>query len=68
MLHLLQRRGYQKPPWFTPAEFAASLPPTGLGPAVAEFTATYNAWRFGGRTDLAPRLSGLLDELEHQPS
>lgn len=67
MLHLLQRRGYQKPPWFTPAEFAASLP-TGLGPAVAEFTATYNAWRFGGRTDLAPRLSGLLDELERQPS
>jgi transglutaminase-like putative cysteine protease/uncharacterized protein YggT (Ycf19 family) len=68
MLHLLQHRGYQKPPWFTPAEFAASLPPTGLGPAVAEFTATYNAWRFGGRTDLAPRLSGLLDELERQPS
>jgi hypothetical protein len=68
MLYILQRRGYQKPPWFTPAEFAASLPPTGLGSAVTEFTATYNAWRFGGRTDLAPRLSGLLDELERQPS
>jgi hypothetical protein len=68
MLHILQRRGYQKPPWFTPAEFAASLPATGLGIAVIEFTATYNAWRFGGRTELAPRLSGLLDELERQPS
>ena len=26
MLHILKRRGYQKPLWFTPAEFAASLP------------------------------------------
>ncbi|HLK49825.1 MAG TPA: DUF4129 domain-containing protein, partial [Bryobacteraceae bacterium] len=68
MLHLLQRRGYQKPPWFTPAEFAASLPSDGLGPAVAEFTAAYNAWRFGGRTELAPRLSGLLDALQRPPS
>jgi protein-glutamine gamma-glutamyltransferase len=68
MLRLMQRRGYQKPPWFTPAEFAASLPSHSLGPAVAEFTSTYNAWRFGGHTDLAPRLSALLDELERQPS
>lgn len=68
MLHIVQRRGYQKPPWFTPVEFAATLPRTGLGAAVTEFTATYNAWRFGGRTELAPRLSGLLDELERQQS
>lgn len=66
MLHIVRRRGYQKPPWFTPAEFAATLPRTGLGLAVTEFTATYNAWRFGGRTELAPRLSGLLDDLERQ--
>jgi hypothetical protein len=33
---------------------------------VAEFTATYNAWRFGGRTDVAPNLSSLLDRLERQ--
>ncbi len=66
MLHIVRRRGYQKPPWFTPAEFAATLPQNGFGAMVAEFTATYNAWRFGGRTDLAPRLSGLLDELERQ--
>jgi transglutaminase-like putative cysteine protease/uncharacterized protein YggT (Ycf19 family) len=68
MLHIVQRRGYQKPPWFTPAEFAATLPRSGLGRSVTEFTATYNAWRFGGRTELAPRLSGLLDELERQQS
>ena len=66
MLHLLKRRGYQKPPWFTPAEFAASLPRSGLGTTVTAFTATYNAWRFGGRTEVAPQLSQLLDELERQ--
>ena len=66
MLHVLKRRGYQKPPWFTPAEFAASLPPSAWSLTVAEFTATYNAWRFGGRTDVAPNLSSLLDQLERQ--
>ncbi|HLK69752.1 MAG TPA: transglutaminaseTgpA domain-containing protein [Bryobacteraceae bacterium] len=64
MLHLLKRRGYHKPVWFTPVEFAASLPQSNLGKAVTEFTATYNALRFGGRTDEAPRLSILLDQLE----
>jgi hypothetical protein len=66
MLHIMKRRGYQKPAWFTPAEFAASL---GVGPlagAVAEFTVAYNALRFGGRTEVAPRLSILLEELERQ--
>ena len=64
MLQILQRRGYHKPSWFTPAEFAASLPRPGLGVVVSEFTHTYNALRFGGRTDVAPQLSILLDELE----
>jgi transglutaminase-like putative cysteine protease len=64
MLQILKRRGYQKPAWFTPLEFAASLPRTPLGNAAGEFTAAYNAWRFGGRTEQAPRLSALLEELE----
>ena len=63
MLQLLKRHGYHKPAWFTPAEFAASLPRTSLGEAVAEFTATYNEWRFGGRTGVAPRLSHLFDRV-----
>ena len=63
MLRILKRRGYQKPPWFTPAEFAATLPQTRLGEVACEFTAAYNAWRFGGRTDAAPRLAALLDEM-----
>jgi transglutaminase-like putative cysteine protease len=68
MLQLLQRQGYQKPAWFTPAEFASSLPPGGLGSTVGEFTRTYNLWRFGGHADQAQRLSGLLKDLERQPS
>jgi transglutaminase-like putative cysteine protease len=66
MLDLLKRRGYQKPAWFTPAEFAESLPPGQLGTAVTEFTGQYNALRFGRRTEVAPRLSILLDELERR--
>ena len=64
MLHVLQRQGYQKPVWFTPMEFARSLPATPMGRAVAEFTTAYNAVRYGGSREAAPRLSALLDELE----
>ena len=67
MLRILKRRGFQKPVWFTPAEFAGSLPPGPVGAAVGEFTAAYNAMRFGGRTSVAPRLSLLLDSLERRP-
>ena len=66
MLHILKRRGYQKPAWFTPAEFAASLPRSPLGDSVGEFTGTYNALRFGGHTEAAPRLSILLDRMERE--
>jgi protein-glutamine gamma-glutamyltransferase len=64
MLRILKRRGYQKPAWYTPAEFARSLPAGGMGHTVAEFTAAYNDVRFGGRTAEARRMSALLDELE----
>jgi hypothetical protein len=67
MLRILKRRGFQKPAWFTPAEFASSLPPGPLGAAVGEFTIAYNAMRFGGQTGVAPRLSLLLDTLEQRP-
>ena len=63
MLDIVARRGYHRPAWFTPAEFAASLPPGPLGLAVGEFTASYNALRFGASADAAPRLSALLDEI-----
>lgn len=63
MLELLHRRGYQKPGWFTPQEFAASLPPELRG-LVAQFTEAYNALRFGADPLAAPRLSELLDRIE----
>jgi transglutaminase-like putative cysteine protease len=66
MLELLKRRGYHKPAWFTPYEFAASLPRTELGLLVGQFTDAYNALRFGGRVTSAPQLSLLLERLEQQ--
>ena len=67
MLKLLKRRGYDKPAWFTPYEFACSLPPSEVGMLVLQFTSAYNALRFGGQADAAPRLSELLEELEGKP-
>jgi transglutaminase-like putative cysteine protease len=66
MLELLQRRGFQKPAWFTPHEFAASLPRTEMRLLVEQFTDAYNALRFGGRVSAAPRLSMLLERLEQE--
>jgi hypothetical protein len=64
MLQVVRRQGYQKPVWFTPMEFARSLPATPMGRTVEEFTTAYNAVRFGDRREAAPRLSALLDELD----
>jgi len=63
MLAILARRGYHKPPWFTPAEFAASIPAGPLAAAVAEFTIAYNALRFGRRIPDRPRILTLLGKL-----
>lgn len=63
MLDILRNRGFQKPAWFTPREFAASLPAE-TGMLVDQFTAAYNDLRFGGRLDAAARLTLLLEELE----
>jgi protein-glutamine gamma-glutamyltransferase len=63
MLRIARRRGYQKPPWFTPVEFASSLPPDAFGGAVGEFTAAYNALRFGQHSE-GPHLTALLERME----
>lgn len=64
MLKVMKRRGYQKPPWFTPAEFAATLPVSDLAAAVEEFTSRYHALRFGGDREGAGRLGALLTQME----
>ncbi|HLY17178.1 MAG TPA: DUF3488 and transglutaminase-like domain-containing protein [Bryobacteraceae bacterium] len=66
MLKLLKGRGYQKPGWLTPYEFARTLPRSRMGAAVLQFTSAYNAVRFGGQDSAAPRMSELLEELERQ--
>jgi protein-glutamine gamma-glutamyltransferase len=64
MLAMLARRGIQKPPWLTPAEFARVLPASEVSIMVNDLTASYNELRFGGRGDVAPRMMLLLERLE----
>lgn len=63
MLETLKRRGFEKPVWFTPIEFARQLPGE-EGRKVVEFTEVYNSIRFGGEASAAPKLAELLQELE----
>jgi transglutaminase-like putative cysteine protease len=63
MLDSLMKRGFERPPFFTPAEFARHLPPGEIEP-VARFTEVYNAVRFGGDTAQAAELVSLLREFE----
>ena len=65
MLHILRHRGFQKPAWFTPNEFAASLP-VETAAAVKPFTEAYQALRFGGKLEAAPQLGALLKQLERK--
>ena len=65
MLELLRRRGFEKPAWLTPAEFAQLLPQTPSGLLVRDLTTAYNDLRFGHRPEAAPKLLALLERLEH---
>jgi len=64
MLGLLARRGIQKPPWLTPAEFARVLPASEVRGVVQDLTTFYNEFRFGGRREVAPEMMRLLENLE----
>jgi hypothetical protein len=64
MLGVLKRRGYRKPPWLTPGEFAGGLPPSEMAELVAALTGAYHELRYGGRRDAAPRMLVLLGELD----
>lgn len=62
-LALIERRGFEKPPWLTPAEFAGLLKPEELCALAGEFTAAYNELRFGGRPEAGLRMSALLETI-----
>jgi transglutaminase-like putative cysteine protease len=64
MLQVLDRRGFRKPPWLTPAEFARVLPASELALLVDDLTTAYNQVRFGGRNDAAPRMALVLQRIE----
>jgi len=63
MLESMARRGFQKPAWFTPMEFARNLPP-GERESVDRFTAAYNEVRFGGDPEGAARLRQMLETMD----
>ncbi|MEP6714397.1 MAG: transglutaminaseTgpA domain-containing protein, partial [Terriglobia bacterium] len=62
MLKAMERRGYRKPGWFTPMEFARGLP-SGESERVAQFTSVYNSVRFGGNTAAARELARELEQM-----
>jgi len=64
MLQTLRRRGFEKPAWQTPLEFAAALPASPMASRVVRFTDAYQDLRFGGRHESAPVMVRLLEELE----
>jgi hypothetical protein len=64
MLKVLNRRGYRKPGWLTPAEFARVIPISAQSVLVEEFTSAYNEMRFGGRAGAAARMVKLIEQLE----
>ena len=66
MLDLLARRGYHKPAWFTPAEFAGGLP-AGVNHDVVLFTRLYNEARYGGDASLNLRMTELLERIGQLP-
>ena len=68
MLVVLDRRGFRKPAWITPAEFAALLPPSEMTTLVERITAAYNLCRFGGRREAALPMVELLERLPQAAS
>jgi hypothetical protein len=64
MLDVLRRRGYEKPGWLTPAEFARILPPSPMSTAVLNITAVYQELRYAHKPEAGLRMLELLKELE----
>jgi protein-glutamine gamma-glutamyltransferase len=64
MLDILRRRGYEKPGWLTPAEFAQILPPSPTAIVVRSITELYNELRYARRADAGMKMIELLKQLE----
>jgi protein-glutamine gamma-glutamyltransferase len=68
MLDILRRRGFEKPGWLTPAEFARVLPASKTSELVYEFTTLYQDLRYGGTSSSGERMLEVLQQLEHVDS
>src|SRR5271157_1654814 len=62
-LKAVARKGFRRLPAQTPREFALALRGTSLEASAVEFTAAYNALRFGGAPVPIDRLRRLLDDI-----
>ncbi|HLJ51500.1 MAG TPA: DUF3488 and transglutaminase-like domain-containing protein [Bryobacteraceae bacterium] len=63
LLKLLKSRGFEKPAWLTPMEFARVIPESELSLLVQDFTESYNHLRFGADTEAAARMMGIIERL-----
>jgi transglutaminase-like putative cysteine protease len=59
MLRIMKKRGFEKPAWFTPREFAATVRHRELD----EFTESYHALRYGGDPAAADRMKEILQQM-----
>jgi protein-glutamine gamma-glutamyltransferase len=64
LLRLLRRRGMEKRPSQTSAEFIESIPDRRVKASVAGFTGHYERARFGGSSESAAKLPELYEEVE----
>lgn len=64
MLRILRARGFEKPAWLTPGEFAQVLPDAAASALVREITAAYHELRYGGSREAGPRMMQLLEKLQ----
>lgn len=64
MLAFLRRRGFEKPAWITPTEFARAVSDPEAAVLIRDFTAAYNHLRFGHHAGAAPELVRILERLE----
>jgi protein-glutamine gamma-glutamyltransferase len=62
-LKAVAKKGFRRMPAQTPREFALALRGTSVGTSAVEFTAAYNALRFGGAPVSIDRLRRLLDDI-----
>jgi hypothetical protein len=65
-LAVLRKRGFEKPPWLTPVEFAAVLPASNDAVVLDELTSAYQELRYGGRREAVSRMLELLARLERR--